>query len=104
MVFCCSRLYARFLSPSPFRFWQWAQHQTAMFPPHLPSPPPQVKSVADELYQAEMETTIASWEAESKLKIAKLQAKQQTEYEALMQRGTKVGQASGGRGRGRAAA
>ncbi|KAG2437819.1 hypothetical protein HXX76_005439 [Chlamydomonas incerta] len=48
-----------------------------------------VKSMADELYQAELETTVAAWEAESKLKIAKLQAKQQTEFEALLQRGTK---------------
>eukprot|EP00198_Chlamydomonas_reinhardtii_P007796 XP_001697133.1 predicted protein [Chlamydomonas reinhardtii] len=48
-----------------------------------------VKTMADELYQAELETTVAAWEAESKLKIAKLQAKQQTEFEALLQRGTK---------------
>ncbi|GFR42594.1 hypothetical protein Agub_g3524 [Astrephomene gubernaculifera] len=48
-----------------------------------------VKNMADELYQAEMETTLAAWEAESKLKIAKLQAKQQTEYEVLQQRGAK---------------
>jgi hypothetical protein len=46
--------------------------------------------MADELYQSELEATLAAWEAESKLKIAKLQAKQQQEYEALQQRGTKV--------------
>ncbi|KXZ51942.1 hypothetical protein GPECTOR_11g67 [Gonium pectorale] len=49
----------------------------------------QVKTMADELYQADLESTIAAWEAESKLKIAKLQARQQTEYEALQQRGSK---------------
>ncbi|GLI59263.1 hypothetical protein VaNZ11_001110 [Volvox africanus] len=48
-----------------------------------------VKSMADELYQAELETTVAAWEAESKLKIAKLQSKQQNEYEVLLQRGSK---------------
>ncbi|EFJ52709.1 hypothetical protein VOLCADRAFT_115660 [Volvox carteri f. nagariensis] len=48
-----------------------------------------VKSMADELYQAELETTVAAWEAESKLKIAKLQSKQQNEYEVLLQRGAK---------------
>lgn len=39
---------------------------------------------------------MAAWEAESKLKIAKLQAKQQTEFEALLQRGTKVRRGPGG--------
>ncbi|KAG2497380.1 hypothetical protein HYH03_004538 [Edaphochlamys debaryana] len=49
----------------------------------------QVKNMADALYQAELEATLAQWEAESKLKISKVQARQQTEYEALLQRGNK---------------
>lgn len=48
-----------------------------------------VKEMADELYHAELEATLAAWEAESKLKIAKFQTKQQLEFEALLQRGAK---------------
>lgn len=44
--------------------------------------------MADELYHTELESTLAAWEAESKLKIAKLQA-----------RGRGQGGGQGGRGR-----
>ncbi|MEW5299981.1 MAG: hypothetical protein WDW36_002946 [Sanguina aurantia] len=48
-----------------------------------------VKELADELYDAEMCQTVASWEAETKLKLAMLQGRQQREFEALLQRGAR---------------
>mmetsp|Transcript_15962 Transcript_15962/g.28660 ORF Transcript_15962/g.28660 Transcript_15962/m.28660 type:complete len:369 (-) Transcript_15962:795-1901(-) len=47
------------------------------------------KEIADELYKSDLDQTLAGWEADCRLRITKLQAKQQQEADSLRQRGSK---------------
>ena len=49
-----------------------------------------VKEVADELYESEYAQTLASYEAELRLKKIRIMAKQQQEMDILLQRGSKA--------------
>lgn len=49
----------------------------------------EVRSAAEDLFNTEMEAAQAAYEAEQRLRVAKFTAKQQQEFEALLQRGAR---------------